>query len=368
MRWNPLAFIRRSLVLCAFAGLAGCAGESSAPPVSGFKQADLAGTWRFHVFSVGSSVANGALPGWTRGTLDIGADGVVTLLTYADSKGNTTVPLIPPIMYSLNSDGIVTSATTAFAAFHGKMNPGKTFFVATDTQGTGPDARPQLRFYQRVVPGTSYGAADLAGKVLSFHQVTGGAAAGWFHGTVTVATNGLYDLSDLVSEAGTRPDVLDLGPISVNADGVVSVASSPTFAGFLSADKAIMVGTETFGANEHAVTVAMLRGPPVATADLAGAWSYYNLGAQIAGGYWARGSITLDAAGAGTFGTQVDSTNGTGTPDPITIAVGADGIVTQAAPAPSVFHGALSRERDILVATDTHDEAAGLYGMIVVVE
>ncbi len=352
--------IRRALALAAASlMLAGCPEDDETTPP--FTQADLAGEWRYTIFFTGPGVATGET-GWVRGTSAIDGAGAATVRTYEDSAGATTVPALPPITYAISADGVVSATTTAFTQTYGKMNPAKTLFVTTATQGD----RMRLAFYQRVVPGTSYSDADAASATFSLHQLLSGAAPGWLHGRVVVGADGVYSLAGATSPAGGPFDVPDQGTLSVSPSGVVTVDFDASFAGFLSADKGLVVGTQTTGST-HQLTVLFRSGGAYAQADLAGPWTYVNLAGSVGLAGWSRGAVAFDGAGVGTFQSQLTSGGARDVPAPITLAVAAGGTVTQTAPSPSAFHGALSPAKDVMVATDTHDEAAGIYGMIVAI-
>lgn len=362
MRARVLLFARFLAVLPVAATLPGCGGGDDGPPPPAYSLADLSGRWRYTIVYAGPTVATGAT-GWARGTLAIDANGVVTLETYADSGGTTTVPALPPVTYAIGPDGVVTATTTAFADAYGKLAAGKAFFVLTATQGTGASARVRISFYEKIVPGTTYGAADVASATFALHQLATGAAAGWMHARVVVGADRVYSVLGIEDSSGGTGDVVDQGSLSISSDGVVTSTASASFEGFLSADKQLLVGTQTTGPNAHALSLLVRSGGSFATSDLAGGWSYSNLASAVDGGGWARGTIAFTAAGTGTFGASSDSQGGTAVPPPVTLSVAADGATTDAQD--PTFHGALTSSKDVLLATTTHEE--GLYGVIVAV-
>lgn len=349
------------LLPAVFVALTGCPSDEEEPA---FKQADLTGQWRYTILFAGPSVETGA-PGWARGTFSLDAAGAATLETYADSSGATTVPVIPPITYALDADGVVTATTTAFTNLHGKMNPAKTFFVTTATQGAGAAARMRLGIAQRIVAGTPYGAADLASTTFAFRQLGTGAAPSWLRGRIVVGADRVYSLVNLVDSSGAQGDVPNQGTLSVDGSGVVTTTVSPSFGGFVSADKQVMIGTQMDAPNAPALTAVVRSATGFAQADITGAWHYLNLATTIGAAGWAHGTVSFDGAGIGTFGPQVDSSGGAATPPSITLSVASDGNVTQTAPAPSVFSGILTPAKDVMIATETHE--AGVYGIIVAI-
>lgn len=350
----------RILVAAALLALAGCTSDEETPA---FTQADLAGRWRYTVLFAGPGVEGGA-PGWVRGTMSIDGAGAATLETYADSAGNTTVPALPAITYAIDGSGVVTATTTAFEGLHGKMNPAKTLLVSTATQGTGAAARMRLAFLQRIAPAT-YGDSDLASTTFGFRQLGTGAASFWLRGRIVVGADRVYSLVNLVDSSGVQGDVPNQGTLSVDGDGVVATTASPSFAGFMSADKQLTVGVQMDAPDAAALTAVVRSAAGFAQADIAGVWHYLNLATTSGAAGWAHGTVSFDGTGVGTFGPQVDSSGGGGTPPSITLSVASDGTVTQTAPAPSVFSGILTPAKDVMIATETHE--AGVYGIIVAI-
>ncbi len=357
--------LSRLLLVTALGALTGCPSDDDDAPAAGFAQGDLAGRWRYTILFAGAPVASGAVPGWARGTLSIDAGGVATVETYADSSGTT--PVIPAISYVMDPEGVVTAtaSTTAFTGLHGKMNPAKTFWAATATQASGAGPRVRIAFYERIVPGTSYGDADVASGTFSFRQLVSGVSPGWLRGRLVAGADRVYSLTDLADSSGTVADMPDRGTLSVTADGVIGTTASPSFAGFLSADKQTAIGTQTLGTNDYGLTAFVRQGGSFAQADLAGRWHYLNVAVSASSASWAHGTVTFDAGGIGTFAPQVDSLGLGETPDLITLAVASDGTLTQTSPTPSVFSGVLTPAKDVLFATETHE--AGVHGLIVAI-
>jgi hypothetical protein len=98
--------------------------------------------------------------------------------------------------------------------------------------------------------------------------------------------------------------------------------------------------------------------PAFSTAALAGQWRVAIVldGVSVAAGNtigWRRGDATIDAAGAVTFTSTLDSTGGTTPPPPATLSVDGDGVVTGTLASVTAFRGQLSRGKDLLIATSS---------------
>lgn len=351
------------LALALAAGAMGCDGTDAPPGPPAFSTADLAGLWHYDVIFAGTTVAAGTAPGWLRGTIAIDATGVTSLVSFEDSAGATALPALPRITYALSGSGIVTATTTAFASAHGRMNGRKTLFVTTATQGAGAQARARLTLFQRIVPGVTYGPEDVASTTYSLHQLAHGSAPGWLHAEVGVDGARVSSLTQVVAHTGPGADVLAQGTLSIGPDGVVTTSAAPSFRGFLSADKRLLLGTQGRGPAELALSVLVRRGATFAPADAAGGWDYHDLVLLDALdlGAWAHGAVTIAPSGVATFGPQTDSLD-SGAPPPATetFALAADGTFTHV-PADD-FHGTVGPAKDLLVATDTFEP--GLFGLV----
>jgi hypothetical protein len=349
--------MRASIVVIAAAGVAllsGCPGsEDGPPPGPTFSSADLVGEWRESAIFHGQAVADGTAPGWSRATLSVDSGGAVTVLSHLDSAGGTTPPA-GAVTWQIDAGGFVRSTSAVYPQLEGKMNGGKTFFVATATQG----GLVALRFLQKDVPGTAFSDADVASAAFTYHELQTGSLPGWEHGEATTDATGLVSLANRVSMAGSEPDLPGVGTLSVTGDGTVTVGGDPSWIGTLSPDKSFLVAAHTASAvnHEYALTFVARSGATFAPGDLAGDWGVYTAlaGSQPGPSYiwgWTQGAIEVDAAGGLTFRRWLTNAGYTNLPPPITVALSPAGIVTQ--PGEASFHGVMTSGKDVVVRTRT---------------
>jgi len=344
-------------ILAAVAGVAAIAlgscgdGEKPAP----FSPADLTGSWYLTIFQSGPAVAAGTAAGWIRGEMVIDAAGTGSAVWIEDSSGGAPTVSIP---YAIDGSGVVTSTSPLLPGFLGKMSPSKNLIVATHSSATGAPERRVLRIYQKIVPGTSFSAADLVNGAFAYHTALGGAAAGWEHGTATTDASGVLTLSARVNPAGPLADLPGFTTLSGTTAGVVTASHDPSWKGFVSADKALVVFsyTESLADHRYGLIVVTRSGGTYALGDIGGAWTLHALVTDTTGAAaWGRGNLSVGATGAFAFSSWLDSSGQTTAPDPSTFAVASDGTVTMPAQAQASFHGSLAPGKQLLVATGDGD-------------
>ncbi len=341
--------LRAAALVLAVLTLGGCPGDEDEGD-GGFTQADLAGDWRYSVLQSGPAVASGVTYGWIRGTIRIDAAGNVSFLSSENSFGSTTPPSVT-VRLEVAPDGAVTAPVGPWTGYRGQLDRTRTLLVSTATV-TGSTVR-NFRIGQKVVPGTSWSASDLAGT-WRYHDVGGGALVRWEHGTATVAADGALSRTGIVASDGAQADVPDAGTLAIDADGVVTTPGDPSWSGFLSADKSILVATHTAAANEYSLNVIVRSAAGFGQADLVGPWSFHVFANDAAGASWAHGRATIDASGLVTYSEWLDATGVTAPPDPPTLTVAGDGVVTQTSPPD--FHGVVAPGKGLVVGTATYGD------------
>jgi len=99
--------------------------------ISSFDLADLAGTWMVHGLVSGNTPDSGDWIGWNRFTLAIGSNGGMTITSFRDSDGDTTVPQ-GSFYATVTPPGIMT-----FGYFHGAIAEGSELFVGVEPADGG---------------------------------------------------------------------------------------------------------------------------------------------------------------------------------------------------------------------------------------
>jgi hypothetical protein len=341
----------------------GAGGESAASnersatptaPAGAFSQADLTGTWKVNILSTSSDNTEN---GWLRATGTVSASGSVTVSSFEDSTGDTTLPAAGSLQWTIDGSGVVSeSGVNGNDNVHMTMTSNKNFIA-----GTGGSFNHELRVFQKVVPGTAYSNADLANKSFVIHQLMVGSNNQWGWQGGTTDASGMISLSNDWSPNGDNGPQPNAGTFSVGSTGTVTIDTLPGFEGFLSADKKTIVGTstETDGPDTfYSLLIFQISGQTYAAADLVGASSGHTLGVGNAN-FWSHYTATGAAGGGIAFSSWVDSSGGTA-PSAVTASISSSGTVTLSDPS-FQFHGMMSFDKKFTVITQTN--GVGVYSL-----
>jgi hypothetical protein len=205
---------------------------------TGYTNDDVLNISRFvyHQLGVGSS------PEWRYGD-GTTSSGAVNINSETDSSGATTTP--GAVGTILMSSGVVTITGTGMTDYHGFLSDDKKTIVGTYTDGTDY----KLMIIQ--ITGTEFPTGALPAGTSFAHMLGSGAADGWVHSTITVASGGGITFGNWVSNNTlfTAPDTTKTpytGNITTTS-GTVTITGDTSYHGQLSHDKNFMVGTQTGG-------------------------------------------------------------------------------------------------------------------------
>ncbi|MGB5196638.1 MAG: fibronectin type III domain-containing protein [Candidatus Deferrimicrobium sp.] len=347
----------------------GAGGESAASnersatptaPAAAFSQADLTGTWKINMLRTSSDNTEN---GWLRATGTANASGSITVSSFEDSTGDTTLPPAGSLQWTIDGSGVVSeSGVNGNDNVHMTMTSNKNFIA-----GTGGSFNHELRVIQKVVSGTSYSNADLASKSFVIHGLMVGADNTWSWQDGTTDASRMVNLANDWSPNGDNGPQANAGTISVDGTGTVTIDTMPGFKGFLSADKKTIVGTstETDGPNTfYSLLLFQISGQTFAAADLVGTSSGHMLGVGNAN-FWARYTATGAAGGGIAFSSYLDSSGGTTAPSAVTASITSAGTVTLSDPS-FQFHGTMSFDKKFTVVTQTN--GPGIYSLSVMTQ
>ncbi len=344
--------MRRLVALCAclLSGLLlpACGDDSPSGPGDGtiiYVTSDLAGNWRFNSLASGPGE-----PWWERAEAVIQANGRVTATTL-DSHSETDAIVAD---FAVARDGIVTMDGSS--TLRGHLGRDHSLLVLTDRWPGAPyTGTTELKVGVKM--GTGYVTRDLGGTWRLSTIASGPGAPWWRRGIVNLTAEGLLDFAfdtsnDMQSTGSTE--------MTLGANGVATASLFPGAVWAMDATRTLLVATATWPTTWPGTTElnVMVKAPTTCRlADLAGRWECSALATGPGAPYWARASLTIDAAGhyAGTSSTSV---GGPATAVSGTLAVTDVGIVSQAG-RPD-FLGYLNADRTVLVTTDTW--AAGATG------
>ncbi len=324
-------------------------------PAGAFSQADLTGTWKVNALNTSSDNTEN---GWFRATGTADASGSITVTSFEDSTGDTTLPPAGSLQWTIDGSGVASeSGLNGDDNVHMTMTSNKNFIAGT----AGSGSRNSIRVIQKVVPGTSYSNADLASKSFVFHSLMVGADNTWHRQDGTTDASRMMSLANDIGPGGDSGPQANAGTISVDSSGAVTVDTLPGFKGFLSADKKTIVATFTetdAGGTWFQLMIIQISGQTYAAADLVGTSSGHTLGVGNAN-FWSHYTATGAAGGGITFSSWVDSSGGTA-PSTVTASIGTSGTVTLSDPS-FQFHGTMSFDKKFTVITQTN--GVGIYSL-----
>jgi len=334
-----------------------------------FSQADLTGTWAYHILETGSTSK------WTHAIVSFDASGNLTCSSGLDSTGSTTCPSAGTVIFTVGSNGVITaSGVSAPPNLNMTMTSNKNFIAGTSDNGGSPPTRADLRIMQKVVPGTTYSNADLQNKLFVVHQLmtstTGG--QGWVYGAGTTDASGNVTLtSEADSHGGVNNGTGTQGTLSVDSNGVVTLTGSgngnnATFNGFLSADKKTIVGTETeLNGVTFDLIITLITGQTYTAGPLPSGTSIQHFIAEVdftnspnfmnnPYAFWVDQTQTVTGNGAYTFSNATSSLSGYTSGSGGTASISSSGTVTTTEN--STYNGQMSYDGTFSVGTATYTD------------
>ncbi|MFY9327929.1 MAG: carboxypeptidase regulatory-like domain-containing protein [Georgfuchsia sp.] len=329
---------------------------ATAVPVA-FSQADLEGQWRVVMLRAGTD------SGWIRATGTADSAGDITVNSFLDSSGATTVPAAKSFRWTIDGSGVISeSGVNGGELTQMTMTSNKNFIAGTE--GHSGDER-QIQIAQKVVPGTTYSNADLQNKTFVIHGLTVSATnSGWNYQHGSTNASGMASLSDDWSPSGNAGGEANVGTFSVDASGTVSIDTFPEFKGFLSADKKTIVAVVTEGGGPpdyYDLMIFQITGQTyTAGAMPAGTWAAHMLGIGDAPApFWAHFTSTVAGGGVISFSEWVSDPAAFTEPASTTGSITASGTLTVAGL--PTFHGQMSDDGKFTVGTMTN--GAGIYSL-----
>jgi hypothetical protein len=322
-----------------------------------FTPADLAGAWNYQL------VLHTYPSRWARGDVEIATNGTMTFISYLDSSNVKTLP--SSVTLTINAiTGVITDSGNA--ANHYTMASNKKLIAGTqDNGGALPYA---LIILQKKVPGTSYAESDLQSKNFVDHQLAVGTCFSWEYGSGSTSSSGeITQSSKTTPTAGTTTTPDDLGSISVDSNGIVTMSGNATFGGFLSADKKTIVGTSTTDSigTYSMMIVNLIDGQSSSTGGVAGAWYYHMLTPGSLYNFWAYQSVGITGGVVSFNDDWMCSVPLPGPTGSETISVTPSGTVTMSGTSmlETTFNGQVSYDGSFIVATQMPGD--GEYSLMV---
>lgn len=204
-----------------------------------------------------------------------------------------------------------------------------------------------------------FSADNLAGT-WHFNTLATSGTMGWTHGSLVIDHSGIGNMTGLVQNGNPVPGIGNI-PYTMSEGGMVHAVNDNTFRGVMSKDASLMVATFTDNAGGYDMMMAQKRGGSYTMPDLDGTWHFQRMTAgtdNLTSG-WAYGTMTM-SGGFGTITAITTNNGGTGEAGrTFLFAMGGDGIMTAAGNAS--FNGAMSINKDMIVATDNTGSGSNLW-------
>jgi hypothetical protein len=204
---------------------------------------------------------------------------------------------------------------------------------------------------------------NVMGTTWSYNSMMTSGTMGWEHGTLSFDDNGLGHMAGIVRNGAPLGD-RDNIPYTMSLSGMLLNPGDNTFQCVVSRDRSVMVATFTDNTLGPAMMIAQKRGAVFHTdgSDMTGTWRFQRLkaGSDNTTSGWAYGTIEFISGSASI--TSMTTNSGVGGGGNFTFSMDGSGIMTEALDAS--FHGVMSMDKTMIVATDTNGGNPELWVMM----
>ena len=246
--------------------------------------------------------------------------------------------------------------------------------MVTPEMGTGratPANTPSLmmsRGANAMVPpslaGMAFSMDNVKGTTWGYNTVMTSGTRGWEHGTLSFDDNGLGHMTGIVRN-GTSLSAREDIPYTMSLSGMLLNPDDNTFQCVVSKDRSVMVATFTDNImGGPAMMIGQKRGGTFHPdgSDMTGTWRFQRLtaGSDNTTSGWAYGTMEFVSGSAGI--TSITTNSGSGTIENFSFSMNDNGIMTEAGD--GSFHGVMSMDKTMIVATDTNGGNPELWVMM----
>ena len=209
--------------------------------------------------------------------------------------------------------------------------------------------------------GSAFSMDNVMGTTWSYNSMMTSGTMGWEHGTLSFDDNGLGHMTGIVRNGTPLSDRADI-PYTMSLSGMLLNPGDNTFQCVVSRDMSVMAATFTDNTFGPAMMIAQKRGGTFATSDMTGTWRFQRLkaGSDNTTSGWAYGTIEFISGSASI--TSMTTNSGVGGGGNFTFSMDGSGIMTEALDAS--FHGVMSMDKAMIVATDTNGGNPELWVMM----
>ena len=211
--------------------------------------------------------------------------------------------------------------------------------------------------------GTAFSLDNVKGTSWGYNTMMTSGTMGWEHGTLSFDDNGVGHMTGIVRNGTSLSDRGNI-PYTMSLSGMLLNPGDNTFQCVVSRDMSVMVATFTDNAGGPAMMIGQKRGGTFHTdgSDMNGTWRFQRLtaGGDNTTSGWANGTmeIVLGTAGISAMNTNAGLVGG----GVFVFSMDGDGILSKTGDAS--FHGVMSLDKSMIVATDTNGGNPELWVMM----
>ena len=198
---------------------------------------------------------------------------------------------------------------------------------------------------------SAFSMDNVKGTTWSYNTMMTSGTMGWEHGTLSFDNNGGH-MTGIVRN-GTALSNRDGIPYTMSLSGMLLNPGDNTFQCVVSRDRSVMVATFTDNTGGPAMMIAQKRGGTFATdgSDMTGTWRFQRItaGSDNTTSGWAYGTMQFVFGSASI--TSMTTNAGVGGGGNFVFSMDGTGILTDTGDVS--FHGVMSTDKSMIVATDT---------------
>ena len=201
--------------------------------------------------------------------------------------------------------------------------------------------------------GSAFSMDNVKGTTWGYNTMMTSGTMGWEHGTLSFDNNGLGHMTGIVRN-GTSQFDRDNISYTMSLSGMLLNPGDNTFQCVVSKDLSVMVGTFTDNTGGPAMMIGQKRGGTFQTdgSDMTGTWRFqrFTAGSDNTTSGWAYGTMQITFGSASI--TSMTTNTGLGEGGNLAFSMDGNGIMSRIGDAS--FHGVMSMDKSMVVATDTN--------------
>src|SRR3990172_8991271 len=203
------------------------------------------------------------------------------------------------------------------------------------------------------IAGSAFSMDNMRGTTWGYNTMMTSGNFGWEHGTLSFDNNGWGHMTGIVRNGSPVSSRVNI-PFTMSLSGMLLNPGDNTFQCVVSKDMSVIVATFTDNTGGPAMMIGQKRGGVFQAdgSDMTGTWRFQRLtaGSGNTNSGWAYGTMQIVSGSASI--TSMTTNTGAGGGGNFAFSVDGNGIMTEAGDA--LFHGVMSMDRSMIVATDTN--------------